>query len=88
MTSTRSIEASPKYKWESGGPSFANFIGNHLLLFTSRDIIWASLSMHNTKIYGDNGSSCRIPLDGVKESVMVPFHKTYKEEEHMRCMIS
>lgn len=66
------IRSSAKNRSDRFGPFPAILIGFLHLLWTAL-LMFDKYSIHNIKIYGDIGSPCRIPLEGSKNYVRIPF---------------
>lgn len=82
-----STRSSAKNSCDSFGPDLLTFIGSYKLFWRSWLMLWASTSIHRIKMYGDIGSPWRIPLEGLKMSVLVPFTRTATELVQMQDII-
>lgn len=81
------IKSSAKKRWDKGTPPRPSLMVSQRPACTCRWMVWESLSMHKTKMYGDKGSPCRIPRVGVNGSDGVPFHRMCIRGVDMQCMI-
>jgi len=49
---------------------------------------WDNVSIQATNKYGESRSPCRIPLVDEKDPVGSPFHRIFKEQDEIQCMVT
>lgn len=74
LASPNSTRSSVKKRCERLGPPLPNRIGFHFQFETARLIAWPSFSVSNTNKYGNMGSPCLTPLEGLNSIVEMLRH--------------
>lgn len=77
------VRSSAKNWWDIIGPNLLILMGSHFFPYTALSISLDSLSMHMMNMYGEMGSPCLIPLEGLKVIDLPPFTRIVMEEELM-----
>lgn len=66
-------QSSAKKRYDNLGPLPAILIGFQVLSSIALCIAFERSSIHNKYMYGEIGPPCRMPLDGLKKSVLEPL---------------
>jgi hypothetical protein len=86
--SAKSNRSSAKKRWEKEGPLLEALIGFQFLFWQASKILRLRYSIHKINKYGDKGSPCLIPLDGLNSSIRPPLKRIEIVEEETQSMIN